>query len=112
MSIVHTRRDTIANPAALAQFSDTTLASSQTYMSSITVYNKTSAPITVFVSKYTNVRGSDRWYTLPAGKNDSWERFGWEVVAFKNSNDSNRAGVYVHADQEVHFYGMDHVDVV
>ncbi|KAI0674547.1 hypothetical protein C8Q78DRAFT_1015462 [Trametes maxima] len=81
-------------------------------MPSIIVSNKSSSPITVFVSKYTNPRGSDRWYTLAAGAHDSWERNGWELVAFKNSNDSHRTGVYVYTNQAVIFHSMHHVEVV
>ncbi|OSD01514.1 hypothetical protein PYCCODRAFT_1369433 [Trametes coccinea BRFM310] len=81
-------------------------------MGSIIVINNSGSPISVFVSKYSNSDGSDAWFTLQPGGRDSWSRKGWELVAFKNANDTNRTGVYVPADSTVTFDDMAHVSVV
>lgn len=73
---------------------------------SIIVYNASSSPCHVFVSKYTNSSGSDDWYTLQPGQRDSWARSGWELVAFKNGDDSVRNGVYVARDTTVTYNGI------
>ncbi|KAI0670321.1 hypothetical protein C8Q78DRAFT_1079298 [Trametes maxima] len=82
------------------------------HSATIIVSNKSSSSITLFVSKFSNPTGSDRWYTLAPGRSDSWDRSGWELVAFKNSNDTHRAGVYIHTNQEVAFFNMDHIIVL
>ncbi|KAL7277302.1 hypothetical protein ACG7TL_009158 [Trametes sanguinea] len=81
-------------------------------MGSIIVINNSSSTISVFVSKYSNSDGSDAWFTLQPGARDSWSRKWWELVAFKNANDSNRAGVYVPVDSTVTFTDMAHISVV
>ncbi|KAJ3007967.1 hypothetical protein NUW54_g3337 [Trametes sanguinea] len=81
-------------------------------MGSIIVINNSGSTISVFVSKYSNGDGSDAWYTLQPGARDSWSRKWWELVAFKNANDTNRAGVYVPADSTVTFSDMAHISVV
>ena len=80
-------------------------------MGAIIVVNNSSAAIHVFVSKYTNSNGSDEWYTIAAGKRDSWARSGWELVAFKNANDTDRAGTYVPVNSEVVFNDLAHIAV-
>ena len=80
-------------------------------MGAIIVVNNSSAAIHVFVSKYSNSNGSDEWYTIAAGKRDSWARSGWELVAFKNANDTDRAGTYVPVNSEVVFTDLAHVTV-
>ncbi|RDX55353.1 hypothetical protein OH76DRAFT_1338416 [Lentinus brumalis] len=72
-------------------------------MGAIIVVNSSSSPIHVFVSKYSNSNGSDEWFTIAPGKRDSWSRNGWELVAFKNANDTDRAGKYVPVNTEVVF---------
>ncbi|KAI0666556.1 hypothetical protein C8Q78DRAFT_984005 [Trametes maxima] len=79
--------------------------------SSIIVANKSSVPIRVFVSKYTNSKGHDDWYTLAPGTSDSWERSGWELVAFKNDDDSDRSGVYVHANHSVTYHSLHNLTI-
>ncbi|OSD01510.1 hypothetical protein PYCCODRAFT_1468672 [Trametes coccinea BRFM310] len=83
-------------------------------MGSIIVINNSSSTISVFVSKYSNDDGSDAWFTLEPGGRDSWSRTAkwWEFVAFKNANDTNRAGVYVPVDSTVTFTDMAHISVV
>lgn len=76
---------------------------------SIIVHNKSSGACHVFVSKYSNSSGSDDWYILQPGQRDSWSRNGWEVVAFKNGDDSFRAGLYVKKDTTVVFNGMNSI---
>ena len=80
-------------------------------MGAIIVVNNSPAAIHVFVSKYSNSNGSDEWYTIAAGKRDSWARSGWELVAFKNANDTDRAGKYVPVNSEVVFTDLAHVTV-
>ena len=80
-------------------------------MGAIIVVNNSSAAIHVFVSKYSNSNGSDEWYTIAAGKRDSWARSGWELVAFKNANDTDRAGKYVPVNSEVVFTDLAHIAV-
>ena len=80
-------------------------------MGAIIVVNNSSAAIHVLVSKYSNSNGSDEWYTIAAGKRDSWARSGWELVAFKNANDTDRAGRYVPVNSEVVFTDLAHITV-
>ncbi|KAI0666530.1 hypothetical protein C8Q78DRAFT_983646 [Trametes maxima] len=80
-------------------------------VSGIIVVNKSSAPISVFVSKYSNSKGDDAWFTLGPGASDTWGRSGWELVAFKNHDDSDRAGVYVHANHAVTFNSLHSITI-
>ncbi|TFK94871.1 hypothetical protein K466DRAFT_593169 [Polyporus arcularius HHB13444] len=80
-------------------------------MGAIIVVNSSSSPVQVFVSKYSNSNGSDEWFTIAPGKRDSWARNGWELVAFKTGNDTNRAGKYVPVDTEVVFTDLAHITV-
>ncbi|KAH9855363.1 hypothetical protein C2E23DRAFT_619483 [Lenzites betulinus] len=73
---------------------------------SIIVINNTSSPITLFVSKYSRPSANDNWFTLAPGARDSWARDGWELVAFKNGNDTDRGGVYVKVNSTVTFNGL------
>jgi hypothetical protein len=76
-----------------------------------TVINNSNTAISAFVSKYSNNDGSDAWFELGPGKRDSWNRNGWELVAFKNANDTRRAGVYVPPGSVVTFYAFDKITV-
>ncbi|KAH9855364.1 hypothetical protein C2E23DRAFT_815531 [Lenzites betulinus] len=76
---------------------------------SIIVFNATSSPCHVFVSKYSRSSADDSWFTLAPGARDSWARDGWEVVAFKNDRDSDRGGVYVRVDSTVTFHGLHNI---
>ena len=80
-------------------------------MPSIIVANNSAEKISAFVSKYTNSNGSDEWYTIAAGKRDTWSRSGWELGAFKNANDTDRAGRYVPVNSEVDFTDLAHITV-
>ena len=80
-------------------------------MGSIIVVNASSQTISCFVSKYSNSGADDNWFTLSPGQRDSWGRNGWELVAFKNANDSKRAGVYVRANSTVTFHSFDNIVV-
>ncbi|KAI8969778.1 hypothetical protein BD414DRAFT_502618 [Trametes punicea] len=80
-------------------------------MGSIIVSNASSSPITVFVSKYSNSSGDDSWFTVPANTRESWDRNGWELVAFKNANDTDRAGVYVRVESTVTFHSLSNITV-
>ncbi|EIW55180.1 uncharacterized protein TRAVEDRAFT_51309 [Trametes versicolor FP-101664 SS1] len=73
---------------------------------SIIVYNATSEPCHVFVSKYSRQSAHDDWYVLQPGQRDSWERDGWEFVGFKNADDTDRSGVYVRVNTTVTFNGL------
>ena len=78
---------------------------------SIIVINNGTEACHVFVSKYSNAQGSDDWYQLGPGQSDTWSRSGWELVAFKNDGDTNRAGRYVRADTTVTFDGLGNITV-
>ncbi|KAI9067848.1 hypothetical protein FKP32DRAFT_1588204 [Trametes sanguinea] len=80
-------------------------------MGSIIVNNATGSTITVFVSKYSNSGGDDSWFNVPANTRESWSRNGWELVAFKNSNDTTRAGVYVSVESTVTFHSFSNITV-
>lgn len=73
---------------------------------SIIVVNNTNEPCHVFVSKYSRSSASDDWFTLQPHTRDSWERAGWEIVAFKNGNDTDRAGIYVPTNTTVTYNGL------
>ena len=77
----------------------------------INIRNVSSGNCHVFVSKYSNAQGSDDWYQLGPGQSDTWSRSGWELVAFKNDGDTNRAGRYVLADTTVTFDGLGNITV-
>ncbi|KAI0324311.1 hypothetical protein GY45DRAFT_1263066 [Cubamyces sp. BRFM 1775] len=68
-------------------------------MGSIIVINSSSSDIFVFVSKHSNSSGFDDWSKLAPGERDAWSRNEWELVAFRNADDTARAGVYVPAWQ-------------
>ncbi|KAI9067843.1 hypothetical protein FKP32DRAFT_216858 [Trametes sanguinea] len=78
-------------------------------MGSIIVDNASSSAIFVFVSSYGG--GDDSWFSVPADTRESWSRDTWELVAFKNSDDTIRAGVYVDVDSVVTFYSFTDITV-
>ena len=78
---------------------------------SIVVINNSFTPCHVFVSKYTNKSASDDWYTIPVAQRESWQRNGWELVAFKNDADTERAGKYVRVDSTVTFTSLGNIEV-
>ncbi|KAK7437591.1 hypothetical protein VKT23_018489 [Stygiomarasmius scandens] len=78
---------------------------------SIIVHNESKQDIQVFVSKYSNSNGSDEWFVVKAGASDSWSRNNWEVVAFKNNNDTERAGVYVRTNMKITFVSFGDIQV-
>ncbi|KAI0366846.1 hypothetical protein BV20DRAFT_1055335 [Pilatotrama ljubarskyi] len=78
-------------------------------MGSIIVVNETEGPMYVFVSSYSNDTGDDDWYNIGPRKRDSWDRDGWELVAFKNQDDTWRAGVYVPTDTTVTYRGLNDI---
>ena len=80
-------------------------------MGTITVYNGSNAAISVFVSKYSNPDGYDHWYSVAPGEVENWGRDGWELVAFKNKDDSDRAGVYIRTNRTVTFKALDDIEV-
>lgn len=73
---------------------------------SIIVQNNSAGACHVFVSTYSNSKGSDDWYVLQPGQRDSWDRSGWELVAFKSGDDTTRSGVYVPKNSTVTFHGF------
>ena len=81
-------------------------------MGAITIINNSSHPIQAFVSKYSNSDGSDKWFTLAPRTRDTWSRKSWELVAFKNPNDSQRAGVYVRVNSTVTFKSFENIAVL
>lgn len=81
-------------------------------MGSIIVINASGEDISSFVSKYTYSDGDDNWFKVTAASRDSWSRKGWELVAFKNGNDTKRAGVYVPVNSVVTFHSFTNITVV
>ena len=82
-------------------------------MGSIIIINNSSSTCHVFVSKYTQSDGSDDWYTVGPGQRDSWTRnAGWELVAFRSEDNSDRSGVYVRVNSTVQFNGLHNLVVV
>ena len=78
---------------------------------SIIVINNSTEACHVFVSKYTNKSASDDWFQVPPGQRESWQRNGWELVAFKNAADTLRAGVYVRLNTTVTFHDLNDISV-
>jgi hypothetical protein len=58
-----------------------------------TVINHTDRPI--YASVTTNSGGSSNWFFIKPGGQEPWKRTGWETVAIKNENDSDRKGIYI-----------------
>lgn len=85
----------------------------------MSVQNKSSQPLQVFVSKY-NSGGSEAWYTLNSQQSDSWNREseGWELVAFRvgsslsPTSKENRAGVYARLGSTVQFYDVTNIQII
>lgn len=63
----------------------------------ITVCNNTDERVECFISNFATKNGSDDWYPIEAEERDSWNRShgGWEVVGFRNADDSVRAAKYL-----------------
>ena len=82
-------------------------------MSIITVINNTPEHISTFVTKSTADNGTDTWCQLaPSGGHDRWARGdGWELVAFKNADDTTHAGVYVPVNFIVTFKSLENITV-
>ncbi|KAI0323945.1 hypothetical protein GY45DRAFT_489881 [Cubamyces sp. BRFM 1775] len=78
------------------------------------VVNNSSAPVSVFISKYSNSDGSDAWYTIPTCARDAWERNNWELIAFKldNGNHSERAGIYVRVNKTIIYNSLDDLVII
>ncbi|KAK6338423.1 hypothetical protein TWF730_002485 [Orbilia blumenaviensis] len=81
----------------------------------IRVANNSSGVIHVFVSKYNG--GDDGWFKLDPGESDNWSRKegaggGWEVVGFRNTDDTNRSGRYVRVNTSIIFRGFDDIEVI
>ncbi|KAI0356070.1 hypothetical protein OH77DRAFT_1401835 [Trametes cingulata] len=76
---------------------------------SIIVVNESSGPMHVFVPKDSNKHGHDEWYTIGAGGGNVWMREGWELAAFKNADDTQRAGVYVPTDTTITYRGLNDI---
>ncbi|RPD58301.1 hypothetical protein L227DRAFT_613051 [Lentinus tigrinus ALCF2SS1-6] len=68
-------------------------------------------PSRSFVSTYTNGNGSDDWSTLTPSARDPRSWGGWELVAFKNAHDSDRAGKYVPVSSQVVFTDLENIEV-
>ncbi|KAJ3490771.1 hypothetical protein NLI96_g1183 [Meripilus lineatus] len=80
---------------------------------SILVRNKSNHDIQCFCSKYSNNDGSEAWFNLRPDY-ERWNRNGWDLVAFKNSGDTQRAGVYINARGKttyITFHSFDKIDV-
>ncbi|KAJ3512755.1 hypothetical protein NLJ89_g3344 [Agrocybe chaxingu] len=62
------------------------------------------ANLQVFVSKYTNENGSDKWYQVPndfaSAAQYHWNRNGWELVAFKDLETGVRRGWYLNCGND------------
>jgi len=83
-------------------------SSDKTTSGAFVIYNQTDQPLRVFVSKYTNNKGSDAWYTLNPGKNENWKRSGWEFIAIE-FDDKDRKGFYLPCPQKLTIKGKDNV---
>ncbi|KAI0707681.1 hypothetical protein C8Q76DRAFT_745900 [Earliella scabrosa] len=81
-------------------------------MGSMIIINKSSSPVSAFVSKWTDGNGDESWFTVPAGGRDSWSRKGWECVGFKNNGDSKRDGKYVPINSVVVFHDFGKIEVL
>lgn len=58
------------------------------------IRNVSGQDISCFISKYTG--GDDNWFRLSSSFSDGrWGHSGWEVVVFKNADDSQRRGLYL-----------------
>ncbi|KNE60790.1 hypothetical protein AMAG_06147 [Allomyces macrogynus ATCC 38327] len=71
----------------------------------ISVLNYSSVPVQVYVTKYSNDRGSDEWFQLGTQTSDSWARPGWEMVVVKSPLGEARTGAYARAGDLVVFNG-------
>ena len=78
-------------------------------MGEIIVTNNSGAAVSVFVSNTSG--GSDAWYSVPDNTSETWSRTSWEVVVFKNDDDTDRAGVYVRVDSTVVYKSLDDISV-
>lgn len=78
-------------------------------MGTIIVANESGSAVEVFVSSTSG--GSDAWYSVATGTSETWSRTSWEVVVFKNADDTDRAGVYVRVDSTVVFKSLDDITV-
>jgi hypothetical protein len=75
---------------------------------SFLVSNRSEKPVFCCIS--TASGGNGDWFKLPPGGNDTWARSGWETVAFKDENDTERKGVYIKTNGSkaiVDFQGFD-----
>jgi hypothetical protein len=64
----------------------------------------------VFCCISTASGGNGDWFKLAPGENETWRRSGWETVAFKNGDDTERKGVYVNnkgTRATIDFHGFD-----
>ncbi len=78
-------------------------------MGSIIVINSSGQEVSAFVSKYSRNSADDNWFKVAANAHESWTRDGWELVAFKDSNDTHRAGVYVPVNSTVTFHSFTNI---
>lgn len=78
---------------------------------SMQIQNKSNCRVVCFVSTYSNKDGSDAWYTISSQSGDTWIRMGWELVAFKDEDDTRRAGVYAPVNSRIIFHSFDNIVV-
>ncbi|KAI0323946.1 hypothetical protein GY45DRAFT_1332089 [Cubamyces sp. BRFM 1775] len=77
----------------------------------IIVVNNSTGSVHAFVSIYNTPNGNGSWQLIPSGVAYSWSRNDWEVVAFKNADDTKRAGVYVQVDTTVIYNSLSNLIV-
>jgi hypothetical protein len=71
--------------------------------------------IEVFVSSWSNDRGSDSWFNVVNNFSDDggfekWNRTGWEVVVIKDPDTGRRRGWYLNCENailELTFYAFE-----
>ena len=87
----------------------------QPYVGNYIYINKEGSPrIQAFVSKYSNPSGSEEWYNVPSEWNESG-RSCWELVAFRNKEDTHREGAYVYstnATVNITIKSITHLEIV
>jgi hypothetical protein len=57
------------------------------------INNRSNITISCWIS--TSSGGSNEWFRMRPGEKDTWKRSGWETIAFRNEDDTERTGIYV-----------------
>ncbi|KAK6499368.1 hypothetical protein TWF506_003996 [Arthrobotrys conoides] len=98
-------------PLQIHKIFEPTLQPTKTMTAFIRISNNSSFAVRVFVSKYNG--GNDDWFTLQPGASDNWSRKGgWELVAFRDGDDTTREGRYVQVNTSIIFKGFGDIEVM